>query len=182
MAKPQRIKRDGKTYYRVQIRRPKKGINLDEYFSTKRAADRFLRQTEHAIDEGRPISQNVLSSETFEDAVKIYVEDPDAYKTPRRRTLKPSAQKDRKNRTLWLAKHCFGSILLKNITWEHIDKVLSKRSKERSWSPASRYRYINLTGKVGSAGSVMNRGETRSVHRGFENPSTGSTPYCATRP
>ncbi|MCZ6640677.1 MAG: hypothetical protein O7F71_03805, partial [Gammaproteobacteria bacterium] len=125
----------------MQIRRPTKGVNLDEYFSTKRAAERFLRQVEHAIDDGQPITQNVRSSETFEDAVKFYVEDPAAYTTPRRRQLKESARKDRRNRTLWLSKHCLGPILLKNLTWALVDEKLTQKAKERSWSAASRYRY-----------------------------------------
>ena len=104
MAKPQRITRNGKTYYRVQIRRPKKGINLDEYFTTKRKADSFLRQVEHDISESRPIRQNVRSTETFADAVAVYVEDPEAFLTRKKKPLKASMRKDRRNRIQWLAR------------------------------------------------------------------------------
>ena len=59
MAQPQQVMRAGRVYYRVQIRRPSRGVTVDEYFPTKRLAERFLRSVELAIEEGRPVTENV---------------------------------------------------------------------------------------------------------------------------
>ena len=56
MAKPQRTTKDGKTLYRVQIRRPTKGIKLDEYFPKRRDAEAYIREVEHAIKNARPVT------------------------------------------------------------------------------------------------------------------------------
>lgn len=141
MATPLKIQRGGKTYYRVQIRRPTKGIQIDEYFTTKRAADKYLREAESAIANGQPVAENVQSTETFESAVETYLEDPASLTTPKGRTLKASAAKDRTSRIKWLSRECFGPIRLRNLTWELIDDKLTAQAQKKSWSPASRYRY-----------------------------------------
>jgi hypothetical protein len=94
-------------YYRVQIRRPTKGVHVDEYFTTKRAADAFIRRLEHDIAEGRPVAENTRSRETFSEAVTAYLADPAALTTSKGRALKPSAAKDRQNRLQWLSRECF---------------------------------------------------------------------------
>lgn len=141
MATAQTIKKDGRTLYRVQIRRPTKGIKIDKYFDKKREADAYIREVEHAIKNGSPIAENVQGRKRFSDALNAFLEDPDAYKTPKGRQLKASAQKDRKNRLKWLSKHCFGDVVLKNLTWDLIDRKLKQQAQDRDWSPASRYRY-----------------------------------------
>jgi integrase len=141
MATAQIIKKDGRTLYRVQIRRPTKGIKVDKYFSKKREADAFIREVEHAIQSGRPITENVQVRKSFSEALTAYLEDPESFKTPKGRELKPSARKDREWRLNWLKRECFGDVVLKSLTWELIDQKLKEQSQARNWSPATRYRY-----------------------------------------
>ena len=141
MATPQRITKDGKVYFRVQVRRPGRGINLDEYFATKRAADAFLRRVERAMEDGAPITQNVRSRETFNDAVTAFLDDPASTQTRKRAALKASAQKSLHERIRWLSRECFDGVLLKHLTWQLIDAKLDEQTKAREWSSASRYRY-----------------------------------------
>jgi len=141
MAKPQRIAKDGRTYYRVQIRRPTKGITLDEWFTTKRGADVFLRRVERALEDGSPIAQNVRSRETFSEAATAFLDDAASSKTNKGRQLKPSAQKSLHERVGWLSRECFGGVLMKHLTWELIDAKLAEKTLQRKWTNASRYRY-----------------------------------------
>ena len=96
MATPQRITRDEKTYYRVRIRRPKKGVNVDEYFSTKKEADQFIREVDAATREGRSVVENNATLTTFDDLVEKYLAAPILDR--KRRPLKPSAVRDRQIR------------------------------------------------------------------------------------
>jgi integrase len=129
------------TKHRVQIRRPTKGINVSEYFDTKREADAFRRKIETAIEKGDPIAQNVRSRETFDDAVKAYLADDAAFTTRKGRTLKPSYERDRRERLKWLTA-LFGPVVLKHLTWNHIDETLAHQSKSRGWkSTRTRYQY-----------------------------------------
>lgn len=141
MATAQRISKDGKVYYRVQIRRPTKGVNLDEYFATKRAADTFLRRVEHAISEGKPIAENVVSRETFTEALEAYLKDPASTSSSNGRQLKKSAEHDRRIRLKWLERECFGQMSLKRITWQVVNAKLAEQVKKLGWKPATRYRY-----------------------------------------
>jgi|TARA_B100002003_G_scaffold51277_1_gene46498 integrase len=141
MVTPRRIQKSGKTYYRVQIRRPTKGITVDEHFSTKRAADRFIREVESAISDGKPIVQNVRQRESFAGALDAYLADPQAMETRKGKPLRPSSRKDRIERLRWLSKNCFGQVLLKRLTWQHIDDVLTETKIRLTWAPATRYRY-----------------------------------------
>jgi integrase len=131
----------GTTYYRVQVRRPTKGIHVDEYFTTKRAADAFIRRLEHDIAEGRPVAENTRSRETFSEAVTAYLADSAALTTSKGRALKPSAEKDRRNRLQWLSRECFGPMRLPRLTWEIVDARLAEKAKAPEWSPGTRYRY-----------------------------------------
>jgi integrase len=129
------------TKHRVQIRRPTKGINVSEYFDTKRGADAFRRKMESAIESGEPIAQNVRSRETFDDAVTAYLTDDTAFTTRKGRALKPSYERDRRERLKWL-KALFGPVVLKHLTWNHIDETLAHRSKLLGWkSTRTRYQY-----------------------------------------
>jgi hypothetical protein len=141
MAKAQRIEKHGQVYYRVQIRKLTKGIDIDESFATKRAADAFLRQVDRAIEDGTPITQNVASREKFEEAVKAFLEDPASTQTRKKEDLKPSAKKSLHERINWLSRECFTGVLLKHLSWEVVDAKLSAKAKERKWTSASRYRY-----------------------------------------
>lgn len=141
MATAQRITRDGKTYYRVQIRRPTKGITLDEYFATKRAADKFLRDVTKAIDEGKPITQNVRSRATFADAVETFLADPASKKTRKGEDLKDRAWQTIHERVRWLSENVFRDVYLKHLTWDVVDQKLSQAASDRKWSSATRYRY-----------------------------------------
>ena len=141
MATAQRITKDGKVYYRVQIRRPTKGVNLDEYFPTKRAADTYLRRVEHAISEGKPIAENVVSRETFTEALEAYLKDASSTSSSNGRPLKKSADYDRRIRLKWLERELFGQMSLKRMTWPVIDTKLSEKVKKLGWKPATRYRY-----------------------------------------
>jgi len=141
MAKAQLITRGDRAYYRVQIRRPTKGVNVDELFPTKRAAEAFIRRVESAIQEGKPIAENVASRESFADAVVEYLDDPAAATTAKGRPLKRSVVKDRRERLRWLERECFGQIALKRLTWPVIDAKLAEKAKAHAWKPATRYRY-----------------------------------------
>ncbi|MEQ8783434.1 MAG: site-specific integrase [Roseibium album] len=141
MPAAQRITRGGKTYYRVQIRRPTKGIEIDQYFTTKRAADAYVRKVESAIADGKPIAENVQSRETFADAVDTYLKDPAGMTTRKGRTLKPSAEKDRRQRLQWLSRECFGPMRLQNVKWALVDDKLAAKAQALNWSPGTRYRY-----------------------------------------
>lgn len=141
MATPQRITKDGKVYFRVQIRRPSKGITLDEYFTSKRAADAFLRRVQRAIEDGVPITQNVRSRETFHDAAEAFLDDAASSKTTKGVDLKPSAKRSLHERVHWLDRELFGEVLLKHLDWPLVDAKLDEQTKARDWSSASRYRY-----------------------------------------
>ncbi len=141
MAKAQVITKGDKTYYRVQIRRPTKGVSVDELFTTKRAADAFIRRVDRAMEEGKPVAENVGSRELFADAVDLYLADPAAMQSRTGRPLKPSAAKDRKERLKWLSKECFGQIALRRLTWAVADAKLSAKAQALGWKPATRYRY-----------------------------------------
>ncbi len=141
MARAQKVTRDGRQYYRVQIRRPTRGVKLDEYFPTKRAADKFIRDVERAIEDGRPIAQNVEARETFADALAAYLDDPAGMTTAKGRALKPSAARDRRHRLLWLSRECFGAMHLHRLDWPHVDAKLAEKARAKGWSSATRYRY-----------------------------------------
>ena len=138
MATAQRITKDGKVYYRVQIRRPTKGVNLDEYFPTKRAADTYLRRVEHAISEGKPIDENVVSRETFTEALEAYFKDASSTSSSNGRPLKKSADYDRRIRLKWLERELFGQMSLKRMTWPGIDTKMSEKVKKLRRRPATR--------------------------------------------
>jgi hypothetical protein len=89
MAQPKRTK------HRVQIRRPTKGVNVSEYFDTKREAEAFRRKCETAIENGKPIAQNVRSRKTFVDSVAAYLANDAAFTTRKGRALRPSYERDR---------------------------------------------------------------------------------------
>ena len=141
MAQPQQVMRAGRVYYRVQIRRPSRGVTVDEYFPTKRLAERFLRSVELAIEEGRPVTENVASHETFSAAVEAYLNDPKGMLTANGRPLKPSTIRDRHVRMNCLVRECFSSVQLRRLDWYQIDRVFSERSAALNWSSATRYRY-----------------------------------------
>ena len=152
MATPQLTK---KGLYRVQIRRPTKDIHVDRYFATKRSADKYIRQVEHAIENDLPISTNVQGRTRFCEGAEEYVNDTDAFKTRKGVDLKPSAKADTIQRIQWLARKPdpkaekkrqqtggnFGEVVLKNLTWKQIDKKLSALAKEHEWEGATRTRY-----------------------------------------
>ncbi len=115
------------TRHRVQVRRPTKGVTVSEYFDTKREADAFRRKIETAIERGEPIAQNIRSRETFNDAVTAYLADDAAFTTRKGRVLKPSYERDRRERLTWL-KALFGPVVLKHLTWSHIDETLARRA------------------------------------------------------
>ena len=155
MATPQRIKKNGTNYYRVQVRRPSKGVNIDEYFTTKRAADRYLRRISEKIENGEPILQNVQQLHTFVAAVEAYLADPRAFTNSKGRTLSPSYQKDRKERLNWLSAECFGAMQLKHLTWRHIDDVLAAKAVERTWSTSRQVRCLSCIAPKHSAASAL---------------------------
>ena len=141
MPKPQKVSKKGRSSYRVQVRRPTRGVEVDEYFTTKRAAERFIANVERAIDEGRPISQNVQNREKFAAAAEHYLADPQGMTTVNGRALKPSAARDRRQRIQWLARECFGRAYLHRLEWAHLDARLIEKAQELNWSSATRYRY-----------------------------------------
>jgi len=130
MAKPTLIEKDGRRYYRVRIRRPTKGINVDEYFPTKRAAEALIRE----IDLGRTTTKSNATADTLSGLADAYLNEP--FLDRKKRPLKPSVVKDRRVRVNVL-RRLFGDMRLKHMTPETIDARLSSAG----WGSVNRYRY-----------------------------------------
>ncbi len=149
MASPQRIERNGRTLYRVQIRKPTKGLRIDEYFSTKRAAEQFLRRVEHNLDQGEAVAEVSRSRETLAEVVAKALEDPAAFATKGGRPLKPSYVKDRRERLRYLARPHraagklidLGAVHIRRLAWRQIDNALAALATEHGWNTRTRYQY-----------------------------------------
>ncbi len=132
--KPTKTEKAGQVYYRVRVRRPAKGIHVDEYFTTKKQADRYCRELASAIETGKPIAKNVGEVVTFSEAADQYLAEP--ITTRKGAPLKASTDENRRVRINVLVE-LFGQTRLKNLTWEAISETLDKKA----WNAANRYRY-----------------------------------------
>ncbi len=160
------IPRQEGAYWRVRIRRPAKGVNINERFKSESEAQRYIDTTVlPLLSKGEiPLSSNSRRI-TFEKLSELYLASPMRDMTGRRE-LKPSSVAERKCR-IEVLKRMFGSYKLNALT----PALIEREIKRQGWGHQNRQKYevvLNQLfewGRTEDAGRIVAANPMKSVKR-----------------
>lgn len=160
------IPRQENTYWRVRVRRPAKGININERFKSEAEAQRYIDTTVlPLLSKGEiPLSSNSRRI-TFTQLTKLYLAAPMMDMTGRRE-LKPSSVAERKGR-IEVLRRLFGDYKLNALTPALLERVIRKQG----WGHQNRQKYevvLNQLfewGRTDEAGRLVAANPMKSVKR-----------------
>lgn len=166
MAKPILPKPDGQ-YWRVRIRRPAQGIQINERFHTEKEAQTYIDTTvTPLLSKGEiPLAANSRRV-TFGQLADLYLKQEMLTKGSPDKTLKPSSEADRKVRLKKL-KAIFGNYKLSTLSPKLIERLIIKQG----WNTTNRQRYESAMNRLFEWGRSIEGGEVvaanpmRSVRR-----------------
>jgi integrase len=160
------IPRQEGIYWRVRIRRPAKGVNINERFKSGDEARRYIDTTVlPLLSKGEiPLSSNSRRV-TFDKLTELYLAAPMRDMTGRRE-LKPSSVSERKGRIAVL-KRLFGSYKLNALT----PALIEREIKRQGWGHQNRQKYevvLNQLfewGRTEEGGKIVAANPMKSVKR-----------------
>ena len=168
--KPTKQTINGKTYYRVRIRRASKGLSVDEYFPKRSDALAFIRKVE---GDQTPVRVNTKGM-TLNGLVRWCADNPDKVGKSKFQSYSETTLKNSFSRWRKICKYNgFGFVLLSKLTYESVNTLFDQMQNDFGWGSQTRYRNESvLSGlfNIAVRNNLIDRNVMRDARDRYKEP------------